>query len=216
MNVNDRDVPTGNAPRKGEFYALSPDARGGGPGNGVILENKMAIPLPEHISIDPNNAGLKDLKERPRLRQGSPNQMPDDLDASFRGYWLVSEPLKTLFESLDPDAFAFAECDFTLFDGSAAPLHYLCEVIREIDAIDIQASSVRILTEGYPNGKHYSLVGGAKLAFSKDVVGSAHIFRTPYTTKVFCDRLFKDTLIEHGFGKARNSRGVWLIDAADY
>lgn len=216
MNMNDHDLATSNAPQKGEFYVLSPDMRGGGPGHGVVLENEMSVPLPEHVSLDPNKSGLKDLKEKPRLRQGIPNRMPNDLDSSFRSYWLISEPLKNLFEAFDSSAFAFAECDFILLDGSMAPAHYLCEVVREIDAIDLEASTVRVLTEGYPKGKYYSMVGGAKLAFHKDLVGSAHVFRTPYAAKVFCDRAFRDELIKNGYGKSRKSLGVWLTDAADY
>ncbi|WP_134954700.1 imm11 family protein, partial [Xanthomonas citri] len=129
----------------------------------------------------------------------------------------VSEPLKEVFESVDSKAFAFAKCELTLYDGSQAAPHYFCEVIREIDALDEEASTVKILTEGYPKGKHYSLVGGASLVFRRDMLGPAHVFRTPYNgALVICDRLFRDALIEHGFGKARAPRGVWLCDAADY
>ncbi|WOB25891.1 DUF1629 domain-containing protein [Xanthomonas dyei] len=216
MNMNEVEAPAENTPRKGEFYILIPDVRGGGPGHGITLENKLSIPLPKHISQDASAAGLKDIKETPRLRQGSAVSMPNDLDSSFRGYWLVSEPLKKIFESIDPKAFDFAKCDFILHDGSQAPPHYLCEVVREIDAIDEQSSQVKVLTEGYPKGKFYSLTGGAKLAFRKELVGSSHIFRTPYTADSFCDRAFRDALIDNGFGEPRNSRGVWLIDAADY
>ncbi len=216
MDMNEVEKFAENTPRKGEFYVLTPDMRGNGPGHGIILENKMAIPLPEYMSLDKAAAGLKDLKEVPRLRQVRAASMPNDLDSSFRGYWLVSEALKKIFESIDSVAFSFAKCDFILHGGSQAPPHYLCEVTREIDAIDEQASQVKILTEGYPKGKFYSLAGGAKLAFRKELVGSSHIFRTPYTADSFCDRVFRDALVDNGFGKSRNSRGVWLIDAADY
>ncbi|HLM52429.1 MAG TPA: DUF1629 domain-containing protein [Pseudoxanthomonas sp.] len=66
---------------------------------------------------------------------------------------------------------------------------------------------------GYRNGKYYSINGGAILAFNKDAIGSAHVFRTPYTADAFCDRVFRGVLIEHGFGRSPRTRGVWFIDA---
>lgn len=215
MNMNEvRQVA--EKPRKGEFYRLRPDMRGS-QGHGVVFENEKNFPLPSHMSLDESGGGIKEFRDTPRLRQSKRDQMVNDLDSSFRGYWLVSEPLKEVFESIDSKGFSFAKCELTLYDGSQAAPHYFCEVIREIDALDEETSTVKILTEGYPKGKHYSLVGGARLAFKKDMLGSAHVFRTPYNgALVICDRLFRDALIEHGFGKARESRGVWLSDAADY
>jgi len=209
-------VTTQNKPKKGEFYILMPDMRGGGRGHGVEFENEEDFPWPAHMDIGEESPGLKEFKQVPRLRQSRSRKMPNDLDASFRGYWLVSEPLKCVFESTDPEGFIFVPCDFRLYDGSKAPPHYLCEVVRVVDAIDEDASTVKVLTEGYENGKYYDMTGGASLAFKKSVVGSAHIFWTPYTAKAFCDRALRDALIGHGFGKAGDSRGVWLIDAADY
>ncbi|MFB9115133.1 imm11 family protein [Xanthomonas arboricola pv. corylina] len=215
MNMNEATRVTENGPHKGEFYTLSPDMRGSR-GHGVVFENKASFPLPTHLSLEQSGSGIKEFSDVPRLRQSQPDQMVNDLDSSFRGYWLVSDPLKELFESIDSEAFSFAKCEFTLYNGSQAAPHYFCEIIREIDALDEEASTVKILTEGYPKGKHYSLAGGASLAFKKEIVGAAHIFRTPYNGGlVICDRLFRDALIEHGFGKGRNSRGVWLSDAAD-
>lgn len=215
MNMNEATRVTENGPQKGEFYTLSPDMRGS-LGHGVVFENKASFPLPTHLSLEQSGSGIKEFSDVPRLRQSQPDQMVNDLDSSFRGYWLVSDPLKELFESIDSEAFSFAKCEFTLYNGSQAAPHYFCEVIREIDALDEEASTVKILTEGYPKGKHYSLAGGASLVFKKEIVGAAHIFRTPYNGGlVICDRLFRDALIEHGFGKGRNSRGVWLSDAAD-
>ncbi|MBB5882943.1 hypothetical protein GGR60_002866 [Xanthomonas arboricola] len=215
MNMNEAREVAGSRPQRGEFYTLSPDMRGS-QGHGVVFENKADFPLPRHLSVEQSSGGIKGFRDIPRLRQAQPDRMVNDLDSSFRGYWLVSDQLKKLFDSIDPEAFSFAKCDFTLYDGSQAAPHYFCEVIREIDALDEQASTVKILTEGYPKGKHYNLAGGASLTFRKEILGSAHVFRTPYNSGlVICDRLFRDALIDHGFGKGRNSRGVWLSDAAD-
>ncbi|QJD68024.1 DUF1629 domain-containing protein [Xanthomonas campestris pv. badrii] len=205
-------MSTQNKPRKGEFYILRSDVRGGGRGHGVEFENEDAVPFSIVDSLPGEDAGLAALKETPRLRYDSRiGDMPDDLDSGFKGYWLVSEPLKQLLEAVDPEGFAFALCDFRLEDGTPGAPHYLCEVVRIIDAIDEEASTVKVLT-GYPNGKYYSVMGGAELAFRKDVVGPAHVFMTPYTANAFCDRFLRDTLIAQGFGKSPRTRGVWLID----
>ncbi|MEA9482767.1 DUF1629 domain-containing protein [Xanthomonas campestris] len=215
MNMNEVRNIKESKPQKGEFYTLSPDMRGSR-GHGVVFENEKDFPLPTHLRLEQSGGGIKEFRDAPRLRQSQPDQMVNDLDSSFRGYWLVSEPLKNVFELIDSKAFTFAKCEFTLHDGSQAAPHYFCEVIREIDALDEDTSTVKILTEGYPKGKHYSLAGGASLAFKKEILGTAHLFRTPYNSGlVICDRFFRDALIEHGFGKGRNPRGVWLRDAAD-
>ncbi|WP_349811172.1 imm11 family protein [Xanthomonas dyei] len=209
-------MSTQNAPRKGEFYILRSDMGGGGRGPGLKLDNPDAVPFSIADSMPGEDGGLAALKETPRLRYDSRiGDMPDDLESGLTDYWLVSEPLKLILEAADPEGFAFALCDFRLEDGTPGAPHYLCEVVRIIDAIDEEASTVKVLA-GYPNGKYYSLVGGAELAFRKDVVGAAHVFRTPHTADAFCDRFLRDTLISQGFGKPSKRRGVRLIDAANY
>lgn len=207
-----------NAPQKGEFYILRPDMRGGGSVHGVVFENEKELRPPGQGMIRPPHGGFPSLQEMPRLRY-DPHQgrMPNDLQGGFSGYWLTSEPLKQVLEAVDPDGFAFVPCEFILEDGSQGPSYFLCDVVRALDALDEVASTVKILTEGYSAGKHYSLAGGASLAFIKDVVESAHVFRTPYNSQlVVCDRVLRDALVERGFGKPPDYRGVWLEDAAEY
>ncbi|MGY6086360.1 imm11 family protein [Stenotrophomonas sp. SM006] len=207
---------TENTPVEGEFYLLRPDVRGGGRGHGVVLENENELPLPEHLSEPPSAGGIGSMNEIPRLRYDSRiGEMPEDLQAGFKGYWLVSEALKSAMQTMDADGFSFMKCEFRLEDGSEAAPHYLCEVVRVLDAIDEDASSVKILTDDYPNGKYYSIGGGAKFAFRKSVIGTAHVFRTPYTSNAFCDRAMRNFLIESGFGRHPNARGVRLTDASD-
>lgn len=204
-------TPSANAPEKGAFYILKPDGRGGGPGHGVVFENRKDIPA-AHPSFGPTLAALEIV---PRLRYDpKEGTYPNDLDASFRGYWLVSEALKRVFESVDPTGFAFKPCIFTLPDGSPAAPHYFCEVLRVLDALDEEASTLKIETGDYINGKFYSTFA-ASLTFKREVVGDAHVFRTPYTDQVFCDRAMRDALLDAGFGLPRDTRGVWLYDAAD-
>ncbi|ARR13737.1 DUF1629 domain-containing protein [Xanthomonas citri pv. citri] len=206
-----------NAPQRGAFYIFRPDMRGGRSGHGVVFENEKALRPEGRGIIRPTDGGFPLLKEAPRLRYNqSRGQMPNDLQGGFSGYWLTSDPLKKVLESIDSEGFEFVPCDFLLEDGSQGPQHYLCDVTRVIDAIDEGASTVKVLTEGYSKGKYFDLTGGASLAFDKEVVASAHVFRTPYTADAFCDRLLRDALIENGFGRSPKTRGVRLIDASDY
>ncbi|MGW8274741.1 DUF1629 domain-containing protein [Xanthomonas axonopodis] len=207
-----------NKPKVGEFYVLSSDVRGGGLGHGVVFENEKELRPAGQGIIRPSSGGFPPLSEKPRLRYDKrQGRMPEDLQGGFSGYWLTSEPLKQILESVDPDGFAFVPCEFVMEDGSQGPPYFLCDVVRTLDALDEAASTLKILTEGYPAGKHYSLAGGASLAFIQDVVGTAHVFRTPYNSRlIVCDRVLRDALVESGFGKAPRSRGVWLEDAAKY
>ncbi|MDV3469230.1 DUF1629 domain-containing protein [Stenotrophomonas sp. C3(2023)] len=211
--LDDGDIVI-NRPKEGEFYILSVDMDG--PEHGVVFENMRQVVTPPDRLHQPNGAAFRSFNEMPRLRQSRPDRMVNDLDSSFGGYWLVSEPLKRVFESVDPEGFAFAECEFILHDGTVGPKHYLCDVVRTLDAVDETTSKIRILLkDSYPGGKYYSEGSGARFAFKKDVVGSAHVFLTPYNSMmVFCDRTLRDALIEHGFGKEPDTRGVLLEDAA--
>lgn len=210
----DGDTTT-NLPRTGEFFVISPEA--GGPGHGVVIENAEKMRPVDQGLIRPPQGGFPDLPETPVLRQTRSGLGPNDLDSSFEGYWLVSRELKAVFEMMDADGFAFVRCEYRLHDDSVGPEFYLCDVVRVLDAIDDQASEVEILTEGFPSGKYYEIGMGARLAFKRDVIESAKVFRSPFNTSlVVCDRPFRDFLVQNGFGVDGCSRGVYLEDAAEY
>lgn len=69
---------------------------------------------------------------------------PEDLEGGFSGYWLVSERLRRVMEAVDSEAFAFANADYRLADGSKGPTVFLCDVVRVIDALDEQSSQLTI------------------------------------------------------------------------
>ncbi|WP_313145468.1 DUF1629 domain-containing protein [Stenotrophomonas sp.] len=204
-------------PPKGRFYVLGPDMGASGRGHGVELDNEEEIPWPTYMSEPSEIGGLASLSVVPKLRFDSRvGDMPLDLQGGFNGYWLVSQPLKDVMEKVDAEGFAFAKCAFQLEDGSEGEPHYLCEVTRILDAIDEDASSVKIL-DGYQNGKYYSLSGGGKLSFKATEVADSHVFMDKHSgSRIYCDRVFRDALIEHGFGTVINPRGVWIEDAAGY
>lgn len=207
------EVP--NAPQLGEFYVMSQDFDE--PCHGVELVNAPVLRPAGRAIIRPEVGGFPKFDEVPRLRETSPEMTLRDFQVGFEGYWLVSERLKRIFESVDQDAFEFAECEFVKYEGTSGDSYFLCDVVRSLDAIDDDASDVKIATEGYPKGKFYKMAGGARLAFRRAVVDGAHVFGNPFNTKlVVCDRLMRDSLVERGFGIAGEGHGLTLVDAADY
>jgi Protein of unknown function (DUF1629) len=207
-----------NKPKKGEFYSLVPDLRIPGPGHGVVFENLKQLLTPPRRSLRPSEGGFPPLREMPRLVH-DPNQgdLPLDLEASFGGYWLVSERLKKVFEKVDRQAFEFREVDFRLADGSRGGVYFLCDVVRVLDVVDEQCSSLRIERGNeYVRGKAYDFGGGGNLAFRKDVIGDSHIFRLTFSSSVFCDREMVVAIRDAGLLEGNNKNGLWFKDAADW
>ncbi|ALN79457.1 hypothetical protein LA76x_1299 [Lysobacter antibioticus] len=63
------------------------------------------------------------------------------------------------------------------------------------------------MSDEYDNGKYYRLGGNVNLVFKSDVLGAAHVFRTPYSGDfVFCDWVTRNALGGHGF------TGIRFID----
>ncbi|MCC4622547.1 DUF1629 domain-containing protein [Xanthomonas cassavae CFBP 4642] len=210
------ETKTANQPEAGEYFILEAGTING-PVNGVVFENVKDLLSPPRLILRPEGGGFPPLHETPRLvycpSKGPP---PKDLEPGFSGYWLVSERLYQVMVAIDPEAFAFAEVDYRLADGSKGPRHLLCDVVREIDALDEDASKLFIdTTEDFVNGKFYDLTGGASVTFDRERVGTAHVFKTPYAIEVFCDRVFRDAVAATGIETETDSDGLWLIDASD-
>lgn len=201
-------VATGNAFEAGAFFVIQPSFLGGGRIPGLEIANEDRLRLPGTYIIEHPNGDAGQYPERPHLvHVPKLGGLPRDFE-QLGSMWIVSEALKRVFESVDPEGFAFAACDFTLADGTPGPQYYFCGVLRTLDALDEGASRLRIKVGDYVNGKLYKIAGGANLVFRKDVVGAAHIFRTPFTDVVFCDRVLFDAV-----NKA-DVEGVDLTDAA--
>lgn len=198
MTENDVFSEQTNKPRKGQYFVVEPDQHGGMHGVEIVNKNELTWPgdatwfPPGHYPDRPAYPAT------PRLafdKDASKHKLPRDLDA-VSGIWLVSERLKQIFEAVDPEGFVFATCDFTLADGSKGPQYYLCDVLRTIDALDEEASVLKIKYErDFDTGeevKYYSFVGQCYLAFKQDVLGEYHIFRTPFSGIVFCDQMLRN------------------------
>ncbi|MBB4125827.1 hypothetical protein GGR77_001098 [Xanthomonas translucens] len=206
---------TPNQPKPGEFFILEAGTING-PVNGVVFENLARLLSPPRLVLKPEGGGFPPLREVPRLVYNpSKGPPPKDLEPGFSGYWLVSERLHQVMVSVDPTAFAFAEVDYRLADGSKGARHLLCDVVQEIDALNEEASKLFIdTTEDFVNGKFYDLTGGASITFDRERLGSAHVFKTPYTGRVFCGQVLKDAVAAAGIEANTDADGLWFIDAS--
>ncbi|CAB3685002.1 imm11 family protein [Achromobacter pulmonis] len=208
------DVSAEAASHKGEFFLIDASFWADGRVPGIAIANEEKLIDPGMNVVSRPNGMPNQYPERPHLvHVPEKGAMPRDLE-ELAGIWIVSEPLKQLFEQIDAEAFAFVACDFSLADGSPAPPYYLGNVLRRLDALDEASSRVRTrLDHNGQTGeyeKFYSLVGGASLVFKQDVVRGAHIFRQDRMgAPPICDRAMFEAL------SAANFSGVRLRDVAD-
>lgn len=132
------------------------------------------------------------------------------------GYWLVSDRLRHVMETVDAGAFAFVDADYRLEDGSKGPPLFLCDVIRTLDALDEEASQLNVeISDEFEDGKFYGLMGDVRLAFKPEVLGASHVFRLKFHGGVFCDRFFKNAVEQAGIITARKSNGLWFNDVVN-
>ena len=111
--------------------------------------------------------------------------------AAYSGYWLVSDRMKTVVERIDRNAFAFLKCRVQLRNGTEAPLRWLCDVVRVLDALDEQNSKVTIGVSSIGSKTYYIPMLG-HVFFRGEDVGPNHIFRVMYTDSyIVCDEEMK-------------------------
>lgn len=141
--------------------------------------------------------GFPAYREKPLVVIGKRKSGPPPSDIElFHSYWLISDRLKLLFESVDPAAFAFQECDVKLRDGSAGPAYWLCDVVRVLDAFG-ESTLQEIHRYRERTGLAYrSFLSDKTLIFNEVVIGGYHIFRTPYANDIFCDEILKNACKE--------------------
>lgn len=184
---------------QGEFYFLEPSRWNDGIGHGLQFANETVLCRPGMRTVDRPNGDPAQYPESPHLvHVPAEGGLPRDFEV-YASIWIVSQALKDVFDAVDRQGFAFVACDFTLADGTPGPQYYLCDVIRELDALDAPASRVKVKLEHDfitdQDVQFYSIAGGASLVFKKGVVGGAHVFRQPNSGFApICDRTMFDAL----------------------
>ena len=149
----------------------------------------------------PGRRGFPDYPEKPRVAIGKRRNGPPPSDIElYHSYWLISDRLKSVFEAVDPPAFAFQACDVKLRDGSPGPVYWLCDVVRVLEAF-AEPTLQDIQRYRQSTGLRYlSFLNVSKaLVFNESIIGDSHIFRTTYSLgDVFCDQTMKDACKEAG------------------
>jgi hypothetical protein len=210
-NPVDRSTPKrGRQPKARKFYNMDLDLRVRGRA-GYKLKNESVLLQGELALFPPaGRRGFRDYPEPPRfLFDEKLGHFPRDLELCH-SYWLISDRMKTVLQSVDPEGFAFLRCEVQLADGEPGPVSWLCDVLRILDAVDEAASRLQIEYLPQYNAKVYQLAGGANLVFKEDVIGAAHIFRLAHLKPaVFCDQQIKDAC------KAASLKGVRFVELKD-
>jgi hypothetical protein len=211
-NPTDRSAAKrGRQPKARKFYNMEQDLRVRG-APGYKLENRSVL-LQGRLSLSPpaGRRGFPDYPEPPRfLFDKKIRHFPRDLE-QCSAFWLISDRMKTVLQSVDPEGFAFLRCEVRLADGEPGPVSWLCDVLRILDAVDEAASRMQIEYLPQYNAKVYQLAGGANLVFREDVIGAANIFRLAHArTAVICDQQIKDAC------KAAGLKGVSFKEFRDY
>lgn len=206
-----------NKPAPGAFFLFVSDMESNHPVCGVQFTNKRQLLSPPRLILRPDVGGFPPLRETPVLTYDpSAGPEPRDLEAGFSGYWLVSKRLHDVMVTVDPNAFAFADVDYRLADGTPGAQHYLCDVVRELDVLDEEASRLNIkIDDDYVRGKFYAMAGGASLAFRREALAGVHVFRTPFNPKAFCDHIFKAAVLASGIPDSAEASGISFLDASD-
>lgn len=173
------------------------------------MENLEVVAGVRKILIAPPGRGFVPFPEPPRLViDKSLGRAPRDWEL-FHDYWLASDRMKILLETLDLEGVRFVRCETRYRDGRAAPTYWLCDVIRVLDAVDEERSVLKI-DYPTPDRKVYDLSARSCLLFKEDSVGAAHIFRLRFYPMIVCDQVVKDACKEAGM------RGIGFTDATKY
>ena len=127
----------------------------------------------------------------------------------FHDFWLVSDRMKEVLETIDREGVAFLDCETRTLGRKLAPVYWLCDVVRVLDVIDEERSRLQILDDG-TKYRRYDILKSPNFVFREEAVGSAHIFRPRFLqSRIICDQTMKDAC------RAAGLRGIGFRDAAD-
>jgi len=222
--VDGRRARRGLVGRK--YYKMGPDfSLGGAPG--FKLENEEAL-VRKPILI--GNILSKGVLEPPppwpqdRRRRGFPEwpekpcflfdrklgRPPRDLEI-YHSYWVISEQMKAMLESVDPEGFAYLQCDVVLRNREPGPRRWLCDATRVLDAIDVPRSKDITVRQEADGSTIYDVWTTVKLRFGDEIVGPAHSFRVvQLPDEVYCDDFMKAAC------KAAGVKGVSFRELAKF
>jgi Protein of unknown function (DUF1629) len=181
-------TPARRRPKKRKFYWVHRSVVSRASGFRLLNEERLFKEGP-HTFMPPSAqwCGFRQYPERPAfLSDAKLGRIHRDFEV-YSGYWFISDRMKSVLQGVDPEAFAFLQCDVRTPGGNDAPVRWLCDVIRILDALDEGRSTAEIGT-AESGRKVYRFGLGASLTFNESVVGTSHIFRMKYReSTIFCD-----------------------------
>ncbi|MBR1088631.1 DUF1629 domain-containing protein [Bradyrhizobium manausense] len=173
--------------------------------NIAVLNASGVLSASGVLMSPPGGRSFPPLPEPPRLLiDPSLGRAPADWEL-FDDFWLVSDRMKRVLETVDREGVAFLRCETRSLGRKPAPDYWLCDVIRILDAIDEEKSKGKILDDG-TEYRRYDITATFSLAFKEEAVGSAHIFRPRFWGNIICDQVMKDA--------CRGMRGIRFRDAS--
>jgi hypothetical protein len=107
---------------------------------------------------------------------------------------LISDAAKTVFDSVDKDAFAYQVCETVSRTGEPAPRRWICTVARVFaGAVDAERSQ-HLTPQRGPGGRiWYSVHNLTRIQFHTGAVDGAHAFHlAELGTRPFCDDILRD------------------------
>lgn len=113
-----------------------------------------------------------------------------DITDCHRGLCLVSERAKDVLDSVDPGAFAFVDVETRLANGAPGPRHWLGDLVRKLDAFDLERSDGARVAQSGPLTRFAISPLYDKNVFRRDVIGDAHFFRLRNSPgAIYCDEV---------------------------
>jgi hypothetical protein len=177
--------------KKRKYYFVTTGRAAKGTGYRLLNGSELFGGGPPIFVPPPGQRGFRNYPETPVfLADARLGRIHRDFEINT-GYWFISDRMKTVIESVDPEAFASLKCKVQMHDGSDGPVRWLCDVIRVLDALDEENSDVKIAVAD-DGSKIYRPVIGGGVTFSPEVIGSYHIFRMAfYQAATVCDDEFR-------------------------
>jgi len=204
----EKETPKRSTIKPRKFFKMSRVIRGGGAVGLKLLNKDLLVQAGKRLTFgpDPGTRGFPVYPEAPHFlfdrRLGRDVQ---DIE-TYTAYWLISDRMKRVLESVDPAGFAFCKCKTELRNGEEGPPYWLCDVLRVLDAVDEENSNVAI--KRGEDGKVLQYLGLAKTCFfRKNVTESLDVFRLFYfSPQVICsDRMRLACTVE-------NLKGIKFLD----
>lgn len=118
-----------------------------------------------------------------------------------------------MLERIDRDAFVFVDIETRLLNGTPGPRHWLGDLVRKIDALDLEKSEGARIDQVGPFTRLSISPRYDKNVFRRDVIGDAHFFMLRNSgSAIYCDSVARAALNSVPKLKGINCAPVGTLD----